>query len=155
LKGFELNERSTEVASEPPRPAGGFVGFVVAAGLSVPVNLAARALLSTVVPYELAIVLSHLVGMAVAFTLTRRFVFGASGRGVSAELGRFAAVNALSLAITWGVSVTLVRILFPAIGYRHFPELTGHFAGLCCAAVSSYLGHRYWSFARRPHRVAA
>jgi len=135
--------------------AGGFFGFVVAAGLSVPVNLAARALLSMVVRYEVAIVLSHLVGMAVAFTLTRRFVFGSSGRGVSGELGRFAAVNALSLAITWAVSVTLVRLVFPAVGYRYFPELTGHFAGLCCAAVSSYLGHRHWSFARGPSRLPA
>jgi len=143
------------MAADMAQPAGGFFRFVVAAGLSVPVNLAARAIFSLVMPYEVAIVLSHLVGMAVAFTLTRRFVFGASGRGVGGELGRFAAVNAVSLAVTWAVSVTLVRVVFPAVGYRYFPELTAHFAGLCCAALSSYAGHRYYSFAKVGPRVAA
>jgi putative flippase GtrA len=124
-----------------------FLKFVFFAGLSVPVNLGARALLSLVVRYELAVVLSHLVGMAVAYVLTRRFVFGSSGRGVTGELGRFAVVNAVSLGITWTISVGLVRIVFPAVGFTFMPELIAHGAGLFCAAVSSYVGHRRFSFA--------
>lgn len=125
-----------------------FARFVFVAGLSVPVNLGARVLLSTLVPYEIAIVLSHLVGMATAFALTRRFVFGPSGRPVHGELLRFGLVNALSLSVTWVVSVGLVRLVFPVIGYELAPYFTAHLAGLAASSLSSYWGHRRFSFAR-------
>ena len=128
----------------------GFLKFVFVAGLSVPLNLAARAWLSTAVRYELAVVLSHLVGMAAAFLLTRRYVFGASGQGLPRELSRFALVNAVSLSITWLVSVSLFRVVFPAIHFTAMPELVAHGLGLGAAAVTSYLGHRHYSFGRPP-----
>jgi hypothetical protein len=51
-----------------------FSMFVVASGLSVPVNLAARVLFSLAVPFEIAVVLSHICGMVTAFTLSKLFV---------------------------------------------------------------------------------
>lgn len=145
----EAPDASQNTSNGTPNGARNFLKFVFFAGLSVPVNLGARMLFSVVVRYELAVVLSHLVGMAVAYVLTRRFVFGSSGRSVTGELGRFAIVNAVSLGITWTVSVGLVRIVFPAIGYTFMPELIAHGMGLFCAAVSSYVGHRRFSFASR------
>ena len=84
-----------------------FLKFLVAAGLSVPVNLGSRVLLSRVMPYEAALVASHLCGMLTAFLLTRSFVFERSGRRASNELVRFTLVNALSLLVTWVVAVVL------------------------------------------------
>ena len=66
-----------------------FLKFLVAAGLSVPVNLGSRVLLSRIMPYEAAVVVSHLCGMLTAFLLTRSFVFERSGRRASNELARF------------------------------------------------------------------
>jgi putative flippase GtrA len=127
-----------------------FVRFLVAAGLSVPANLAARVALSTAVPYEVAIVGSHLVGMLVAWALTRAFVFGRSSTGVSRELARFAAVNVVSAGITWLVAVGLLRLVLPAVGWAWQPELSAHVAGLAVASVASFVGHRDFSFRRRP-----
>lgn len=127
---------------------GQFLKFVVAAGLSVPVNLAARALLSLVMPYEVAVVLSHLCGMLTAYVLTRRFVFERSGRRASRELARFAVVNVLSLVVTWVVAVGLLRIVFPRIGFDTAPELVAHIIGLAFASVTSFYGHRHYSFGR-------
>jgi len=126
-----------------------FIRFVVAAGLSVPVNLGARILFSQVMPYEIAIVLSHVCGMVTAYALTRLFVFERSGRSAPSELGRFAIVNVVSVAQTWIVAVALVRIVFPRIGYTTEPELVAHAIGLACASVTSYLGHRHYSFGKR------
>ena len=123
-----------------------FLKFLVAAGLSVPVNLGSRVLLSRIMPYEAAVVVSHLCGMLTAFLLTRSFVFERSGRRVSNELARFTIVNVLSLVVTWVVAVGLLRLVFPRVGFDTHPELVAHIAGLCLASLTSFYGHRRYSF---------
>jgi putative flippase GtrA len=130
-----------------------YVWFVFIAGLSVPVNLAARVLFSRVVSYEIAVVLSHLIGMLTAYLLTRAFVFPASGRSRRSEMLRFLLVNLVSLAITWTVSVGLLRVVFPAFGNVWQPGLMAHAIGLACASASSYFGHRHYSFGAGKARV--
>lgn len=126
-----------------------FLRFVLAAGASVPVNIAARMVLSDWVRFEVAVLLSHIVGMLTAYALTRLFVFGASGRPVSSELSRFAMVNVVSAAITWCVSVGLVQHVFPYLRFGYRPELIGHVAGLAVSAGVSFAGHNRFSFARQ------
>ena len=125
-----------------------FVRFVVAAGLSVPVNLGTRILFSRHMPYEAAIVLSHGCGMVTAYVLTRLFVFERSGRSTGSELGRFALVNGVSASQTWLVAVGLVRLVFPAIGFGVQPELVAHVVALGLASVTSFYAHRLYSFGR-------
>ena len=125
-----------------------FARFVIAAGLSVPVNLGARVLLSHVIPYEIAIVLSHLCGMLTAYVLIRSFVFEPSGRRPSSELTRFTLVNVVSLVVTWVVAVGLLRIVFPRIGFATSPEFVAHVLGLGVATFTSFYGHRRYSFGR-------
>jgi putative flippase GtrA len=126
-----------------------FLRFVLAAGASVPVNIGARILLSQWCRYEVAVLLSHVVGMLTAFALTRAFVFRASGRSAASELGRFALVNVGSAALTWCVSVGLVDWLFPRIGYHYHAELVGHVIGLGVSSISSFVGHSRFSFRRK------
>jgi putative flippase GtrA len=123
-----------------------FLKFLVFAGMSVPVNLGSRVLLSRIMPYEAALVVSHLCGMLTAFLLTRAFVFERSGRRVSNELARFTIVNVLSLIVTWVVAVGLLRLVFPRIGFDTHPELVAHIAGLSLASLTSFYGHRRYSF---------
>ena len=125
-----------------------FFRFVVAAGLSVPVNLGTRVLFSRVVAYELAIVLSHLCGMLTAYMLTRSFVFAPSGRRACSELARFALINVLSVVVTWVVAVGLLRLVFPRVGVTTSPELLAHVIGLSLASITSFYGHRRYSFGR-------
>jgi putative flippase GtrA len=132
-----------------------FVRFLFAAGSSVPVNILVRIGLSRVLPYEAAVVLAHLAGMAVAFTTTKLLVFEPSGRAVGGEMARFALVNMVSLAQTWIIAVGLVRFVFPATGMTYAPELIGHVTGLATTAVTSFLLHRHFSFGRRRARVQA
>ena len=148
-------DRSKQVTDEGDRRSGArepehrrFVRFVLAAGASVPVNLAARIILSQWLEYGVAVLLAHGVGMVTAFTLTRIFVFERSGRSIRGELGRFAIVNLFSGATTWAISVSLVGYVFPAIGFHTQPELIGHIIGLGVASVTSFIGHRRFSFGR-------
>lgn len=135
--------------SEPTARPHQFARFVVAAGLSVPVNIGARVVLSWAMPYEVAVAVSHLLGMVTAYTLTRLFVFERSGHTVKREFSRFAMVNLLSLVQTWIVAVGLLRLVFPQIGFEYEPELVAHIIGLGLTAVTSFWAHRHFSFARR------
>ena len=123
-----------------------YLKFLVFAGMSVPVNLGSRLLFSRIMPYEAALVASHLCGMLAAFLLTRTFVFERSDRRMSNELARFTLVNVLSLTVTWVVAVGLLRIVFPRVGFDTYPELVAHIAGLGTASLTSFYGHRHYSF---------
>jgi putative flippase GtrA len=122
--------------------------FVVASGLSVPVNLASRVLFSLAVPFEIAVVLSHICGMLTAFTLSKLFVFEPSGKPIWSEFSRFTLVNLVSLAQTWIVAVGLVKFVWPLLGMGFNPELAGHFLGLATSAFTAYVGHKHLTFAR-------
>lgn len=124
-----------------------FILFVLAAGLSVPVNLLSRIGFSLVVPFGVAIVLSQFCGIIVAYILTKAFVFESSRRGVHHEFSRFVLVNLVSLAQTWVVAVGLVDFIFPIIKMNFLPELTGHFVGLATTAITSFILHKRFSFA--------
>ena len=125
-----------------------FLKFVVAAGLSVPVNLGSRILFSRAMSFEAAIVLSHVCGMVTAYLLTKLFVFEPSGRKAASELSRFAVVNLASVAQTWIVAVGLVRFVFPALGVVRGAELLAHGTGLAFTAFTSFYGHRHFSFGK-------
>lgn len=123
-----------------------FLAFLAAAGSSVPVNLLSRVLFSEWLPYGVAVLLAHGVGMVTAYALSRQFVFEQTGRSVASELGRFAMVNVVSAALTWAVSVSLVSYVFPAVRFTLQPELVGHVLGLAVASLTSFVGHRRFSF---------
>lgn len=126
-----------------------FLRFAGAGGIAALANLAARAALSGFMSFELAVALAYVVGMTVAFTLMRRFVFGASGTGIAHEYLRFAVVNAASFALVWLVSVGLARVLFPAIGFTWHAETVAHVVGVASPILPSFWGHRRFSFGRR------
>jgi putative flippase GtrA len=118
-----VNSTTTERIGRAIRPTGlKYVKFLVAAGASVPVNLGSRVLFSMVVPFAVAIVVSQIVGMLVAYGLTRTFVFESTRSSWTGELARFAAVNVFSLAQMWLVSMTTLYVLLPALGYHFHNE---------------------------------
>lgn len=128
-----------------------FLRFLVAAGLSVPVNLGSRVVFSLWMPFEWALLASHLCGMLTAYALTKVFVFDRSGAPAHVELTRFAAVNVVSAAITWIVAVGLARFVFPVLGVTEHPLLVAHVIGLAVSSIASFFGHRDFSF--RPRAV--
>lgn len=126
-----------------------FFRFVAAGGFAAVVNVASRWALEFIMPYEAAVALAYLFGMTVAFVLTRRFVFDVSGGCVQGQYVRFALVNATAFAQVWLVSVGLARVFFPASGFTWHPETVAHIIGVTSPLVTSYYGHKIYSFGRR------
>jgi putative flippase GtrA len=126
-----------------------FLKFLVTGGIAALVNLASRYGLNQLMPFEAAVAVAYLLGMTTAYLLARRFVFDASGRPVSSEVSRFVLVNVVALGFVWTISVGLARIVFPAIAFTWHADDIAHLIGVLAPAATSYLGHRFYTFARR------
>lgn len=126
-----------------------FLKFLVTGGIAALVNLHSRYALNFVMSFEAAVVVAYLLGMTTAYLLARRFVFDASGRSVASEVRRFVLVNIVALGFVWVISVGLARVVFPAIGMTWHADDIAHLIGVLAPAVTSFIGHRFYTFARK------
>lgn len=136
--------------TEPSAKACGqsqFVRFLAVGGFAAGVNVAVRYVLDLFMGYSAAIVLAYLCGMATAFLLSKYFVFEASGLHTATEFIRFGLVNVAAVAQVWAVSVGLAEWLFPLIGIAAYRHDIAHVIGVAVPAVTSYIGHKHYSFA--------
>jgi len=126
-----------------------FLKFLVTGGLAALVNVASRYALNLVMPFEVAVVVAYLIGMTTAYILARFFVFQRSDRSIGSEFRRFTLVNLVALVLVWVISVGLARFVFPALAFTWHADDIAHLIGVLAPAVSSYFGHRLYTFARR------
>jgi len=127
-----------------------FLLFLLVGGTAAGVNIASRIVLNFLMPYEVAIIVAYLCGMTTAYLLNKAFVFKRSGRRASSEYVRFALVNLAAATQVWAVSVGLARFVFPLVGFAWHAETVAHVIGVMVPAYTSYLGHKYFSFAPAP-----
>lgn len=123
-----------------------FFKFVLAGGFAALVNVVCRYLLNLYMSYEIAIVIAYLIAMTVAYILSRRYVFEKTPDGVVRESMKFALVNAVAIVLVWITSVGLARLIFPAIGFTWYADDIAHMIGVMVPAISSYVGHKYFTF---------
>lgn len=122
--------------------------FLLAGGVSACANIAIRHGLSRWLPFELAVLFAYLAGMLIAFALMRRFAFETAAHATHVQLSRFVAVNLWGLTQTLVLSSLLLRYALPRGGIVWHPELIAHTAALACQSITSYVGHRYFTFRR-------
>jgi putative flippase GtrA len=134
--------RSGLSASLVPTP----VRFLMAGGIAALVNFGSRILLSRWLAYGAAIVVAYCVGMATAFVLNRRFVFRDTTNRLHEQAIWFVSINILALLQTLAVSVLLARFVLPAAGVGWHAEEISHAVGIAVPIVTSYLGHKHWTF---------
>ena len=91
--------------------------------------------------YVLTGVISHLVATTLSFGLNRTYVFGSDGR-VWLDYVRFQVTYTFILALNLALLIAFVELL-------GWPILVAQAVCLCIVAVSSYLGHKYFSFRRK------
>jgi len=125
---------------------GEFFQFLMVGGLAAGINFISRIGFSELVSYRLAIVLAYIVGMITAFILSKHYVFEQSGRHFKDELRDFTIVNIFAVIQVWLISVGLAEYFFPYISFNYYPEEIAHLIGLGIPAVTSYFGHKHFSF---------
>lgn len=131
-------------------PGPQFLRFVLAGGVAAAANYGSRFLFSAWLPYAAAITCAYLVGMAVAFTLMRQYVFSGAGQPLLPQVVKFTIVNLLALLQTLVVSLVLARWLLPAMGIESHVEAIAHLVGVVVPVFTSFIGHRQATFRRPP-----
>ncbi|MBO9523805.1 MAG: GtrA family protein [Nocardioidaceae bacterium] len=118
------------------------VRFLIVGGLNTLLGLALFAGFHALVgPYLLALVLSYSVGIVIAFTTQRMFVFGKAAPAGPA-LARFTGVQ---LGIL-GLNAIVLTVLVERLG---LPVLLGQTVTVAIMVVTSYFGHLLFSFRHR------
>ncbi|GHU06660.1 hypothetical protein FACS1894158_13800 [Betaproteobacteria bacterium] len=123
-----------------------FVRFLIAGGVAAGVNFGSRFLYSFALAYEYAITAAFVTGLVTAFVLMRGHVFNATEGNIGKQLLRFVGVNLLALAQTLFISLVLARWLLPAIGVERHAEAIAHLCGVLVPVVTSYFGHKWFTF---------
>ena len=120
--------------------------FLGVGGVSSIATLYSRYLMNFYTPFELAVALSQIIGVMIAFSLNWNFVFARSGAPVYAQFSRFFLVNVLSLAIVSSVSSIAFRFVLPWLGVDSYRGVLAQLIGLGACAVPSFIGHKRFSF---------
>ncbi len=122
----------------------GGVNTVVGFGIFVVLDLTIGKLLDksagTIISSLVTLLTAHVIGVLIAFTLYRRFVFKVRGH-VLRDLARFESVYLVSLGIN--------AVLLPVLVQFGINRILAQAMILLATTVISYVGHRYFSFARK------
>lgn len=123
-----------------------FIRFILVGAIAAAVNIGCRVFFSQLIAFEYAVALAFPAGLAVGFFLSRTFVFPSSENPIGSQITRFVTINLLALAQVWLVSVGMARLVFPLTRYTWHAELFAHTIGVLSPVVTSYLGHKHFTF---------
>lgn len=123
-----------------------FIAFLLVGGGAACLNFLSRIFFSHWLNYATAIILAYIVGMLTAFIFNRLLVFRGASNPMHEQVMWFTIINILALAQTLAVSFAAARFFFPAIGMKWRPELLAHGLGVAVPVVTSYIGHKRFSF---------
>ncbi len=122
------------------------VYFALAGGFAAACNFGSRILLGQFISYTASIIIAYVIGMITAFTLNKLFVFPEGNEHVGRQASWFVAINILAVAQTLAISLGLARLVFPAWGMNFHPETIAHAIGVAVPIVTSYVGHKRFTF---------
>lgn len=123
-----------------------FGRYLFAGGVAAAANYGSRFLFSVWVPFEVAVTMAFMVGLATGFIIMRSYVFDATAKPITPQAVKYVGVNMIALAQTLVVSSILARWLLPLLGIQLHAEAIAHAFGVAVPVVTSYFGHRYATF---------
>ncbi|MFN5117124.1 MAG: GtrA family protein [Cyanobacteriota bacterium] len=127
-----------------------FGRFLLTGGSSAIVNIISRGILSSFVNFSTSVILSYVIGMVLAYTLARRYVFVSSKASRARSISGFIVVNIFGALLTLFFSVQLRALLGHLFGLNTFVEYLAHFLALSVSSVTSFVGHKFISFRDTP-----
>ncbi len=116
--------------------------------LAALVNFLSRIELNHFMSYRWAVVMAYVIGMLTAYVLSRFLVFAKTNRHPLSEILWFALVNLVAVVQVWLISVGLAEYIFPAVHYHFYSQEVAHIIGLGIPVITSYFGHKYFSFSK-------
>jgi putative flippase GtrA len=127
-----------------------FLIFVACGAGSALLNWLSRVAFSLYFSFAVSIALAYVVGMASAYLMFRHFVFTDSTPSKSRQASAFIMVNAVGFLQTLAISELLGRHLLDRFLAQPAAEGAGHAVGVGSLAFTSFLLHKFVTFASRP-----
>ena len=122
-----------------------FVVFVITGGIAAAANFMSRIALSFLgMDFYLAVIIAYVIGMVVAYMLFKVVVFKKDEISLKKSIAYFCIVNLVGVLLTFCLSNFLYYILLKDLHY--FRAEISHGIGIMLPAVSSYIGHKYFTF---------
>jgi putative flippase GtrA len=111
-------------------------------------NMMAVALARFALPYRFALIAGLCTGFVISFVMGKLFAFRSTGiRRAGAELFRFTLVYLFGAIAYWAVGMIIGLRLAPLVLPPRLAELVGVLSGASVMLVTSYLGHRWFTYA--------
>jgi putative flippase GtrA len=126
-----------------------FLKFLLAGGLAAMINFGSRFFYSLFVDFEIAVIFAFFTGLVSGYLLARYMVFEAGDHSRSKEAGYYILVNLVALAQTWLISVLLADLVLISLMGQESGEAVAHFFGVVFPVFTSFLGHKYFTFASK------
>jgi putative flippase GtrA len=128
-----------------------FLRFVLTGVVATLGNIAAVWIARRWMPFQTALLVGIVAGLTISFLLSKLFAFGAtSWKRAGGEILRFLTVYATSCGIYWSVAVLIDWAAMHTGAPSEAAEMGGLLAGAATMALSSYFGHRFFTY--RTHR---
>jgi putative flippase GtrA len=123
-----------------------FLIFLITGGIAALVNFGSRLALSSYFNFSTSIIIAYIIGMIVAYILSRKFVFIGSQQALKMSVIYFTLVNVVAIIQTWLISMYFAYYLLPYFDIVGHSLEISHAAGVIFPVFTSYLGHKYLSF---------
>ncbi|MGM0884289.1 MAG: GtrA family protein [Bacillota bacterium] len=130
-----------------------FVKFMLVGGSAAAVNFLSRLLLDYLLSYALSIIIAYIIGMIVAFLLNKWLVFEEADNQTTRQFIMFIVVNIFAVLQTYAISMLLVKWFLPFLDFDWHSHEVAHFVGISVPIVTSYIGHKYFTF--KPSKAEA
>jgi putative flippase GtrA len=131
-----------------------FGRFLIAGGVALVLNWLSRFVFNWYVSFGWAIVMAYLVGILVAFTLNKIFVFPYSERSLNFELFFFIVVNLAAFPFVWAIGYVLGEWIFINWFPKQLALALGHGIAITSPVFVNFVLHKVFTFrgARDPTR---
>ena len=94
-----------------------------------------------------SMLLGIFTGCAISFVMGKFFAFRSSSvHHTAGELVRFVIIYSVGAALFWGVAMVVGLHIAPLVLDAHWSEIVGVLAGASVMAVTSYVGHRKFTY---------
>ncbi len=121
--------------------------FLATGGVAAVANFCSRLIYNMWTSFSIAIILAFITGLSIAFVLARLLVFKDSQKPAQNAALKFLVVNLVAVVLTWVISMGMAYYALPALSVTSFVYEIAHATGIIFPVFTSYLAHKYWSFA--------
>lgn len=125
-----------------------FLRFILTGVTATVGNMATVYASGYFIEYRLALIAGLIVGFLISFVMGKLFAFqSASASATRQEFGRFILVYAFGATLYWFVASFVGMYVASQFLPPRFAQLVGVFAGASLMVITSYFGHRLFTFA--------